>query len=225
MKIKNEKKALQMFCSKDTVLHQKLARPFINELYDGKVIATDCYLLLIVDPKLLRCKYETDQQQIPRMSCKRICVPIDFKAVDEAYEQLEKIPEEVSEDGEPKECPECAGSGTVDWEYIDSHGSTHYKDATCPICDGTGEREDYVPVKTGRMILPEYSAFLMGQTYFNANFVMRAVEALRLMGFESMTWVGDSVNGMNRFNVCDGVDLVIMPVLANNLSQCVEIKL
>ena len=162
MKIKNEKKALQMFCSEDTYFRKQLTRPFINSVYDGKVIATDGYVLLIADRKLLRCKYETDTLKIPHQSYKPISIPISFKAIDDAYNQLE--------------------------------------------------------------LVPEGSVFIMHHTYFDARRVCKVVEALRLMGFEQMTWVGESTTGMNWFDVCDGLQLVLMP-MANTCNFKQEIRI
>ena len=227
MKIKNEKKALKMFCSEDTIFRKQLTRPFIDDLYDGKVIATDGYVLLIVDRKMLRCKYETDSLKIPpQQSYKPISIPISFAAIDDAYNQLELVPEEVSEDGKDKDCPECLGEGKVEFEYNAENGETYYHLCNCPICDGTGIREDYVPVKTGRMLVPKGSVFIMHRTYFDVRRVWKVIEALRLMGFEQMTWVGESETGMNWFEVCNGIDLVLMPMAnTNNFKQEVEIKL
>lgn len=224
MKIKNEKKALQMFCSADTHFRKQLTRPFINSVYDGKVIATDGYVLLIADRKLLRCKYETDTLKIPHQSYKPISIPISFKAIDEAYNQLELVPEEVSEDGQDKECPECDGAGEVEFEYNATDNQTYYHYCECPICNGTGIRNDYVPVQTGRMLVPEGSVFIMHHTYFDARRVCKVVEALRLMGFEQMTWVGESTTGMNWFDVCDGLQLVLMP-MANTCNFKQEIRI
>lgn len=227
MKIKNEKKTLQMFCSDNSFLHKKLTRPFINSVYDGKVIATDSYVMLIVDKKLLRCKYETDSQKIPRQqSYKPISISISFAAIDDAYNQLKLVPEEVSEDGKDKDCPECLGEGKVEFEYNAENGQTYYHECDCPICDGTGIREDYVPVKTGRMLAPEGSVFIMHRTYFDARRVWKVVEALRLMGFEKMKWVGESETGMNWFEVCDGMQLVLMPMVnTGNFKQEIRIEM
>lgn len=197
MKIKNEKKALQMFCSGDTHLRKQLTRPFIDSAYDGKVIATDGYVLLIVDRKMLRYKYETDSLKIPCHSCEPISKTIDFKNIDDAYNQLELEPEEVSEDGMDKECPECGGEGKVEFEYTADNNETYYHYCECPICEGTGIREGYVSVKTGRMLIPEGSVFLVGHTIFDARRVWKVVTALRLMGFERMAYVAESTTGMN----------------------------
>lgn len=225
MKLKNEKKALQMFCSNDEAFHKKMTHPFINESYGGKVIACDCYVMLIIDRKLLRCKYQTDELTIPNESGKLINKRINFSAIDEAYNQIVLEAEMEAADGKEKECPECDGTGTVDWEYTDGEGEIHYHEFDCPICDGSGEREDYVPVPTGRMLIPYGTAFVIHHTYFDARRVWQAVTGLRLMGFESMTWVGESPQGMNWFEVCDGLTLVIMPILPSHEHQEIEIKL
>lgn len=226
MKIKKEKKALQMFCSEDSFFRKQLTRPFVNELYNGKVTATDGYVLLLVDMKLLRGKYETDKLKIPHQSYRPISIPISFKAIDEAYNQLELVPEEVSEDGLDKDCPECLGKGQVEFEYNAKNGLTYYEYCNCPICDGTGIRADYVPVKTGRMLVPDGSVFLMRDSIFDARRVWKVVTALRMMGFEQMTWVCESTTGMNWFDVCDGMQLVMMPMAdTGNFKQEIRIKM
>ena len=210
----------------DSETFKTLGGPFINSVYDGKVIATDGYVLLIVDKKLLRCKYETDSLKIPHQGYKPISIPISFAAIDDAYNQLDLVPEEVSEDGKDKDCPECLGEGKVEFEYNAENGETYYHDCDCPICEGTGIREDYVPVKTGRMLVPEGSVFIMHRTFFDARRVWKAVEALRLMGFEQMTWVGESETGMNWFEVCDGMQLVLMPMAnTGNFKQEIRIEM
>lgn len=226
MKIKNEKKALQMFCSDDEVFRKQLTRPFINERHDGKVTATDGYVLLIADRKLLRCKYETDKLKIPQQGYKPISIPINFKTIDKAYHLLQLEEEEVAEDGKDKDCPECLGEGKVEFEYNAENGETYYHVCDCPICEGTGIRADYVPVKTGRMLIPFGAVFIMHNSYFDVRRVWKAVTALRLMGFEQMTWVGESETGMNLFDVCDGMQLVLMP-MANtaNFKQEIRVKL
>lgn len=226
MKIKNEKKALQMFCSDDVVMRKKLTRPFIDSMHDDKVIATDGYIMLIVDKKLLRCKYETDNLNLLHQGHKPISIPINFKTIDDAYNLLQLEEEEVAEDGKDKDCPECCGSGKVDFEFTAENGEIYYHECDCPICEGTGIRADYVPVKTGRMLIPFGAVFIMHNSYFDARRVWKAVTALRLMGFEQMTWVGESETGMNFFDVCDGMQLVLMPLVnTGNFKQEIRVKL
>ena len=210
MKLKNEKKALQMFCDDDSY-REIYRQPVINDKDNGRVMASDGYIMALVDPKLLRCKYKHMEQRLPNYDFERsdFAVCVDFANFDKAYNQFALIPEKVSKDGRPKECPECGGSGTVEYEYIDSDGNAHYKDCDCPICDGTGERDDYELVETGRMILPKNCTFQLGDQIIDAYYMTRVVTALRLMGFERMKWKSKQF-GANIFEVCDGFTVLIM---------------
>ena len=46
MKIKNEKEALQMFCSKDEEIREDFLHPFVSEKDGGLIYATDGMVLL-----------------------------------------------------------------------------------------------------------------------------------------------------------------------------------
>ena len=210
MKLKNEKKALQMFCDDDSY-REIYRQPVINDKDNGRVMASDGYIMALVDPKLLRCKYKHMEQRLPNYDFERsdFAVCVDFANFDKAYNQFALIPEKVSKDGRPKECPECGGSGTVEYEYTDSDGNAHYKDCDCPICDGTGERDDYELVETGRMTLPKNCTFQLGDQIIDAYYMTRVVTALRLMGFERMKWKSKQF-GANIFEVCDGFTVLIM---------------
>ena len=53
MKLKNERKVLQMFCDEDS-WRDTFQHPWVNELDEGRVWATDGHALLIVDRHLTR---------------------------------------------------------------------------------------------------------------------------------------------------------------------------
>lgn len=210
MKLKNEKEALQMFCDDDS-FRETNRQPIINDKDNGRVMASEGHIMALVDPKLLRCKYKHMEQRMPNFDYERkdFAVYVDFANFDKAYNQFALIPEKVTKDGKPKECPECDGRGEVEYEYTDSDGNTHYRYYDCPICDGTGERDDYELVETGRMILPNNCTFQLGDQIIDAYYMTRIVTALRLMGFERMTWKSKQ-NGANIFEVCDGFIVLIM---------------
>lgn len=176
--------------------------------------------MALVDPKLLRCKYKHIEQRLPNYDFERrdFAKVIEFANFDKAYNQFALIPEKVTKDGKPKECPECDGSGEVEYEYTDSNGDIHYKDCDCPLCDGTGERDDYEEVETGRMILPKNRTFGLGDQIIDAYYLTRIVTALRLMGFERMTWKSQQF-GANIFDVCDGMVVLIMSRLEKGESH------
>ena len=137
MKIKKEKQALQMFCD-NNALRETYNSPFFNEADNGRLMATEGHMLIIVDPKLLRGKYKKFSQRLPDFDFNRCDtnITVPFAAIEDAYNKFELIPEKVTRDGQSSECPECDGSGQVEYEYTDSNGDTHYKECDCPICMG-----------------------------------------------------------------------------------------
>lgn len=225
MKIKKEKESLQVFCDSDNPWRDLYRRPYFNEADGGRLIATDGVVMVVVDPKLLRGKYKSVSQKIPfSFDDFDKEVEVTFAAVEEAMHEFELIPEKVSKDGGSSECPECDGSGTVEFEYTDNEGETHYHEEDCPICDGTGVREDYELVETGRMILPEHSVFNLCGSLLKADRLVECVEAFRKMGFERMVLRKQNVHGANIFEVCDGMTFVMMSRLHGEEDTEVTIK-
>lgn len=225
MKLKNEKKALQMFCNEEC-FRVDFHSPSINDKDFGRLLATDGYVMALVDPKLIRCKYKHIMQKIPDFDYERkdFTKIFEFDKFDQAYNKLDLIPEKVTSDGKSTDCPECNGYGSVEYEYTDKEGEMHYQDCECPICHGTGERGDYELVETGRMLLPKNSTFGLGDVIIGASNLQRVVTALRLMGFERMTWLSKQ-HGGNIFKVCDGFTVVIMSSLQQGEHhQRIEIK-
>ena len=225
MKIKNEKKALQMFCETNA-LRETYNSPFFNEADGGRLMATEGHLLILVDRKLLRGKYKQFSQRLPAFDFNRCDtnITVPFSAIEAAYNKFDLEPEKVTTDGQSIECPECDGSGEVEYEYTDNDGHTYYKDCDCPICMGTGQRNDYELVETGRKILPKESTFTLAGSYVKAEYLWRIVTALRLMGFESMV-LQSQQRGSNIFRVCDGITVLLMSVMNQaEHHQYIELK-
>lgn len=213
MKIKNEKKALRMFCNESSFA-ERYRNPFINDMDNGRLVATDGYVMVLIDPKLIRCKYPHIEQRLPNLDYLRndIGQTIRFADIEAAFNLFPLIPEKVTKDGKPCECPECDGTGRVEYMYEDTAWHEHYIDGECPICHGTGMRDDFELVETGRMLLPESCTFGLEDQIFDARLMMRVVEGLRLMGYDSMTW--KSKQGFaNTFSACDGITVAVMTVL------------
>ena len=210
MKIKNEKKALQAFCQNDDELSPILNRPFFCEP-TGEVRATDGRLLLMVDPKLLRRKYKSSDfgawLPIPAPNSDTIVTLDDIEAV---FNQFELTPEMTYEEGEDGECPECDGTGCVQWKYFAQNGRTYCLEEDCPVCNGTGE-SDCNMVPTGKMLPPDNAMFVIDGVRFLASCIMKAVEGLRLLGCKELHHISTSKDSPNLFAVQDGIRLLVMP--------------
>lgn len=209
MKIKNEKEALQMFCeNKGTIFDN----PFINVMDNDRLMATDRKVMILVDNSLLQETYEAHSQRLPNFdTTENTDINIPFANIDKAFSQFELVPETIKIDGDIEKCPECDGTGLVDYTYFADNGRTYDKECDCPICDGTGTCRAQKIVETGRMVPSNFSYYQLNGVYFSAKLFNRVVEALRLMGFESMRFKSSKPAAPNKFIVCDGIELWIMP--------------
>lgn len=213
MKIKNEKEVLQAFCDNDNVLRPILNSPFFCES-TGEVRASDGHIMLMVDPQLLRCKYTASD------FCANLTIPaansntiVKLDDIEEVFNQFERVLEMVKEDDEC-ECPACKGEGTVQWEFTTPGGKTYYMDDNCPVCDGTGKVAECREVPTGRMILPQDAMFVIDGVRFPADYMMKAVNGLRLLGCKELRHTATLINHANLFAVQDGIRMLVMPCTA-----------
>ena len=220
MKLKNEKEALQAFCAED---RPHLCRPFINDKDNGRLFASDGYVMVLVDSGLLQEAYDTDSQRIPELGREFMSKEILFDDIEEASKTIKLVPEMKPKDGIMKDCDECGGTGVVDFEYMDKKRHYHYKEFDCPVCGGDGINPDYEMVETGRMIAPPKTVFHIEEGYFGAQLVQRCLWAFRVMGFDRMTLKYASKMQANVFDICEGFKFVIMPTKIDEETQVVEL--
>ena len=211
MKIKKEKQVLQAFCSPSCPPQMWQEKPFMSKRLN-MVCATDGHYLLMVDPKLVRGKYdEIDciNPDIIRMKNNNTIVTIaDIEA---AYNCFKLEPEMVIGEGEEVECSACEGDGEVQWEFTDPDGNTHYMDHECPVCGGTGKVPEQKKIPTGRMLAPEDALLEIDGVKFSAYYLMTAIEAVRMLGCKQLRHTVAYENSANIFEVQDGIRLLIMP--------------
>lgn len=222
MKIKNEKEVLQAFCENDDELRPVLNSPFLCEP-TGEVRASDGHIMLMVDPKLLRRKYAASdfgaKLTIPRQNSNTI---VKLDDIEEVFNQFEPVPEMIEEDGDECECPACEGEGTVQWEFTDPDGKTYYMDEDCPVCYGTGETVEHHKVPTGRMLPPMDAMFVIDGVRFSAYYMMKAVNGLRLLGYEELRHIATSKDRANLFAVQEGIRLLVMPCIGDGIMKDVK---
>lgn len=219
MKIKNEKEALQMFCEEENDYRDKFKKPFVNEKDGGRIWATNGYILLMVDPKLTRCKYTAFSQNRLNVGEVNTDRQIKFSEIDKAYMKFKLVEEVKSETGDDIECKDCDGEGEVEYSYHARNGRTYYETHECPICQGTGVVPDCKMIPTGKMLLPRYTYYKFGEATFDAATVMQAVKGLRKMGFESMTHRVSSERGINLFSVAEGIELIVNTIIYDRMQE------
>ena len=224
MKIKNEKEVMRAFCKKDN-LHPHLKKPFRNPNDNGRIWATDGGCLLTVDPKLVRCKYPEYTMGIPVLMAENCNTIVKLDDIEAAYNSLGKEPEYRYEEGEIIRCPECDGSGHVDFEYYcEVNGRTYQEEEDCPYCDGSGEAPELKKVPTGRMLVPDHSFLRIDGTLFLPRTIIGALDGLRILGVTQLNHRINNDSGANLFHVSDGIELYIMCCLGNDKPVYKDVK-
>lgn len=114
-----------------------LQKPFEQ---DGYIFATETHVVLRVDKNLIPISNDdyTPKNRVPTVA-KVMPAPdptftISLKEIQSCLVALG-----LNYDRLTKNCPECGGSGDVDWYYTDRDGDTHTKIDECPYCGGSGD--------------------------------------------------------------------------------------
>lgn len=210
-KIPNIKQALQIFCyDGNDQFHDKYRRPFLNGA-DGDIVATETHILISVDPALTDEEFEQDTQRMPKYELDNNDTRvIPLSDIEAAFEQIKKVPAQVKK---YDDCPECAGSGLVEWMYEDMQGETHYMMLDCPVCDGSGRTEITEEATDGELILPEHAVVFIDGVFFSVRLWKRVIEAARLMGYSNIIWKKNHSSRVNVFDLDEGVRVLFMPCL------------
>lgn len=211
MKLKNEKRGLQLFCAENDEVREWWEKPFTNPLDENRIWATNAHIFIRVDNNLTRGKYESHEQFLPPLHGEECDITIPISAIEEAMKELPMIAETRIEKGDEIECPECEGTGEVTWTYEDEDGNEYYMDADCPVCDGTGRTDEKKEVPTGRMIPEKNTNIVIAGVWYDAKYIKNVIDGLRLLGFSSMRQVHRAEEGGNVFEVTAGVEVWISP--------------
>lgn len=221
-KISNEKKLFELFCDKDNCFGQ-YQEPFLN-LCHNEVWAANKHMAVAVKAELVSGKCRKWKIKDPTLGtpCNTI---VTLKAIKDA---LAKLPMVEEEDMEDIECEECDGSGEVECEYVDNHGSTHEVTADCPICFGSGY-VDGAPKKTGKMIADFSTPIKLGEAYFMGYRLDILAQAMELLGLETLTMTHHGGFGVGYGKACelqaDGVRFLLAPMLADDVPNVIEIEI
>lgn len=225
MKLKNEKRGLQLFCAEKDCIREWREKPFVNPLDENRIWATEGHILIRVDSNLTGGKYESHEQQVPPLHGEECDTIIPISAIEEAMKELPMIAETRIEKGDEIKCPECDGTGEVTWTYEDEDGNEYEMDADCPVCDGTGRTDEEKEVPTGRMIPEKNTSVDIAGIRYEAKYIKSVIDGLRLLGFDSIRQVHRTQEGANVFEVTAGVEVQIAPLFKNaDLSKDKTVK-
>ena len=198
----DEQKLLGLFYSKGSLSAMPL-------LKDNKVFASDGKKAIYINAEVCQGEYERTElfdMKFPPVAEQELNIPL--LSLQKAYDSLPKVEDE---EYDMEDCDECNGTGSVEWEYLDKKGNTHYKDFGCPSCDGFG----FFKRNIRKCYKPEWDAVIKLDGFFiNNNHIKSIIDALFLLGKDHITLLSkakeDSVVWA-YFRIDENITIVISP--------------
>lgn len=211
-KINNEIQLLELFLDPE-FNKEAYRKPFSK---DGKICATNSYILIVIDEDVTTGQYEPQTLNIAKVIPNdNIKLEIKVSDLEITLATLPQVPEEYLITPEV-ECTECDNMYEVDWEYTDRKGYTHRDSFECPICLGTGIAARAVYGKTGNYI-PAEDAIVKIQNgqRFTAQYLHKLLQAAKILGSDTILYTSQDKARGNVFTFtgtfADAVKVVIMP--------------
>lgn len=213
---------LQMFVGQDD-LRPAMTVPNIGNEYAS---ATDAHALVFFDKNLLpentvfetdfgeKLKYPDIQRFVEmKANCNTI---LDVEKINEVISKCPLI-EDTDEEENEYECPECDGSGKVEYEYSSSK-TTHYMDGECPICYGYGKCVQTISKPNGKMVKNNEYYLQMGTSYLSIFLVEKLLEVGKMLSSDIVVVNQTYPNKEMLFKI-GNVNILIMPLMRDEVSE------
>ena len=219
MKIKNEKELFDLFVAGKDYWRDVLKTPFI-EANDGRVWASDSYILIMVNAECVSCKYDTRDYRVVINTREYTCdKPLLVSDLQDALKRCPHEPE-MNITSKVVRCPECDGKGEVSIEYeADYDNQVYWIDATCPVCDGEGTIEEEEGRPTGNSIPREDSIIKLGKGYFKCLRIDKIIKACEILKIEKIKLVRTSPAYPSVIELSEDIHIGVMPLNPDALSE------
>lgn len=220
MKIKNEKEIFDLFVDGEDSMRDVLKTPFIPE-HDGRVWASDGYVLIMVNPDCVLGKYETTDfgRNLPvrEYNCDK---PLLVSDLQDALTRCPQEPEMKTKRKKVVRCPECDGTGRVTACYEAEYDDHLYDiDVDCPICDGEGTIEEEVKEPTGNSFPSEDSIIKLGKGYFRCRRIDKIIKACEMLKIDIIKLVRTDCSFPSTFELDKDIHICVMPLNSGALSE------
>jgi hypothetical protein len=193
---------LYLFVADEETMRPVMMKPFEQ---GGYVCASDAHVLIRVAKKYITDDYSTPAKA-PDVS--RI-IPAQPPTSKICANELRKAFTILGMDYDTTtiDCIECDNDCEVEWKYTDRDGDEHTKYAECLCCNGTGR------VPNGADKYCE-----IGSNLVRAYFMLLLYRAMMELKVEEVK-VSAGCNRPLKFNIGDGIDIVVMPCILDKYSS------
>lgn len=163
---------------------------------DGYVCATDTHVLI----RVAKSYISGERRPLEKPNVAKVMpednpkFSVSQKTLRQAFVKLV-----INYDVTHVECPHCNEECEVAWSFTDNDGDTHTLYAECPCCHGSGE----IPNGVNR--------FCVIEGYIIVAYHLILLYHLMFMLDVPETKISIGKSGQLRFNLADGVDVIIAP--------------
>lgn len=218
MKEFNPDQLLELFVGDDE-MRPKLHKPWRKGEY---IYATESHFCIRIPGNMSATEYPDNGMKIEKHFAFKT-EPDGVITLDQLREALASAPleDELEEQGEDTICPECDGTGEVEWEYWSKQECRQYSDTfECPRCLGDGyiDRERLVP--TGRKVISYTANIRITDTILRANMLDILRLAMEMIGADSASFTAGKEGQPCLFSLPGNIDIIIMPI--TQIGSCQE---
>ena len=193
---------LRFFVGNDE-MRPVMMSPFIQEDF---AIATDAHALICFKKELLgETEIEANEKAPNALSIipteENMSIEFDTIEMRKQISKSRKLADETYEVKKSK-CPDCNGSGFVDYEFEDYKGRTHEIEDACPTCESEDEWVTIKNKKTGDEIEDFRELFKIDNALVDVDLFEKLVKTAELLSIEKFKLAyRKSKNSLNKFIV------------------------
>jgi hypothetical protein len=199
-------KLFSLYIGKDDV-REVMQSPWLDEK-NGKVMASNGRHFLAISKEATVGEFPTRRMFASSIEGTRLG-RISVAALKEALGKLPQEDEYITT-YEGRDCEECEGTGMVTVEYRSKDGDEYDIECDCPICEGTGWKEQPRIEKTGRTIPAADATININGYYMAWNYIDTLCQACALVGVDSVDCFTSNITDLLTFRLTDNICVGIM---------------
>lgn len=211
-------KLFSLYISKDDV-REVMQSPWLDEK-NGKVMASNGRHLLAISKEATVGEFPTRRMLASSIEGTRL---LSVAALKEALGKLPQEDEYITT-YEGRDCEECEGTGMVTVEYRSKDGDEYDIECDCPICEGSGWKEQPRMEKTGRTIPVALATINITGFYLDWEYIDTLCQACALVGVDSIECFTSDIPDLLTFKLTENISVGIMRMVTPQNTNSIKIE-
>lgn len=213
-------KLFSLYISKDDV-REVMQSPWLDEK-NGKVMASNGRHFLAISKEATVGEFPTRRMFTYSIEGTRLG-GISVATLKEALGKLPQEDEYITT-YEGRDCEECEGTGMVTAEYHSKDGDEYDIECDCPICEGTGWKEQARMEKTGRTIPVALATININGYYMAWDYIDTLCQACAIVGVDSIECFTSGITDLLTFKLTENISVGIMRMLTPQNTNSIKIE-